>query len=154
MPSRVPPSTANPSANKGPHYNPFVATAIHIRCERCTSYRVQRRPDPRPHWLVRLLNWTPGLPLPPSDEPRPGTFDCQACGHTSDVRDTQEYAGTRPFTFDRCIRCDELRVELVARDINPTTHPESLERADLHRCAACGCEYQLHTRDDPNTVYL
>ncbi len=134
-----------------------MSTAIHIRCERCASYRVERRPDPpapRAPWILRVLNWSPKPLFPPSDEGKPGIYDCKSCGHSLEIPDPEAYARAHPITPDRCIKCDEARVELVKRDINPTGNPESLERADLYRCAACGAKFQWQTREDPNSPSL
>lgn len=129
-----------------------MAMGFRLRCERCTSYRVERRPDPLPHWLIRLLNWSPGVRPPSADVPKPGVYGCKACSHTFNVADVEAYCRAHPTTPDRCIGCDEPRLELVARDA-PGTAPGSLERADVYRCAACGRDHRWVTREDPHTLY-
>lgn len=126
-----------------------------IRCgdARCGSYRVERRPDPvrKRFWLMRLLDWSPA-PLIPNDDPKPGTYDCRACGAVFEVRDVEAYAREHPWTPDRCLQCDAVRLELVERDVNPYGDPQSPARADVHRCAACGARFLFETASDPGML--
>jgi hypothetical protein len=144
-----------PPAPRGcARYNAVMSIAVHIRCPACGSYRVTRRPAPRANWLVRLLNWAPGPHfLSDNSRPKPGTHECRACGHVFEVHDVETYSREHPITQDRCIRCDQIALELIARDINPTDSLDPAARADIYRCAACGCESQWCTRDVAGALY-
>jgi len=126
-----------------------MSVGLRLRCERCTSYRVERQAGPRPRWLTRMLNWTPGAG---AEVPGPGVYNCQACGHAFRVDDVEAYCRAQPQSRDRCRQCDEPRLELVARDA-PTREAPSQERADIYRCAACGSLHHWITHEDPHALY-